>query len=47
MPVRAKIRDVESNLMEFGISEKYGKFTPKLNVPCDSSDSYNGVVKVM
>ena len=47
MQVRAKIRDVESNLMEFGISEKYGKFTPKLNVPCEFSDSHNDVVKVM
>ena len=47
MPVQAKIRDVESNLKEFGISEKYGKFTPKLNVPCELSDSHNYVVKVM
>jgi len=27
MAVRAKIREAESNLKEFGITEKYGKFT--------------------
>jgi hypothetical protein len=29
MPVRAKIREAESNLKGSGITEKYGKFTQK------------------
>jgi hypothetical protein len=43
--VRAKVREVVGNLKVFGITQKYGKLTPKQNVPCNISGSHSAVIE--
>jgi hypothetical protein len=43
--VRAKVREVVGNLKVFGITEKYGKLTPKQNVSCNISGSHSAAIE--